>query len=121
MNGHHSGGPRAVPELVDPDPPVTDEERNRFGRLLDAAAEQGLLSPADYQARLVQIAAAPSTAELQRIVTDIPAFGGHAPAPVAPAGGPVDVDALLWAGRTEAVSRRRGATGGWPWCWWSPS
>ncbi len=109
-NGHEPVGPRPVPDLTAPEPPlpVTDEERNRFGSLLDAAAERGLLSPGDYQARLAQVADAGSVAELQRIVTELPAFGGTVP-PVASgtaARTPVDVDAVLWAGRTQAVARR---------------
>jgi len=106
MNGHLPGAPQPVPELghAPAASAVTDEERNAFGRLLDTAAEQGLLSPADYQERLGQVAEAGSVAELQRIVTEIPAFGGD-PAPSA-AGGHADVDALLWAERTQAVARR---------------
>ena len=108
MNGHHPGGPRPVPELdgAVATGTVTDEERNRFGRLLDTAAEQGLLSPADYQNRLAQVASAGSVADLQRIVTEIPAFGGPDPAPGSAGAGPADIDALLWAGRTQAVVRR---------------
>ncbi len=110
MNGHPSGGPQPVPELVGPVPPgvVSDDDRNRFGRLLDTAAEQGLLSPLDYQNRLAQVASAGSVAELQRIVTEIPAFGGPDPVADPPVAGPVDIDALLWAGRTQAIGRERG-------------
>jgi hypothetical protein len=59
--------------------PVSDEDRNRFGMLLDKAAERGLLSAADYEVRLRDLAVATSTEEMVAIVTDLPAF---APAPV---------------------------------------
>ncbi len=107
-NGHESAVPLPIPELDigGPVPSVTDEDRNRFGALLDAAAERGLLSPADYQARLVEVAEAGTTAELQRIVTELPAFGGGPTADPSAAAAPVDVDAALWAGRTQPVARR---------------
>ena len=54
---------------------MTDDERNRYGSLLDPAAERGLLSPTEYQARLAEVAEATSVDELQRIVTELPAFG----------------------------------------------
>ena len=123
-NGHDAVSPRPVPEAgfgAGP-PAVTDDERNRYGALLDAAAERGLLSPTEYQARLGEVAEAPSVAELQRIVTELPAFG----IPTAAAAGrrspewrlgrcdrfdgrrpsAPDLDAILWAGRTQAVARR---------------
>jgi hypothetical protein len=58
---------------------VSDEDRNRFGVLLDHAAERGLLSSAEYQVRLSDLADATSVDEMQRIVTDLPAFGTSAP------------------------------------------
>jgi hypothetical protein len=122
-NGHEMATPRPVPEvgLVVEPPAVSDADRNRFGALLDAAAERGLLSPTEYQARLGEVADATSLAELQRIVTELPAFGapstvGNAGdgAPAVGAGGDAstgvpaapDLDAILWAGRTRAVARR---------------
>ena len=81
MNGHPSGGPAAGSGAsVDPGPagdrrgtqPVRAPARRR-GRAGTA------VTAADYQARLVEFAAAPSVAELQRIVTEIPAFGGRRP------------------------------------------
>ena len=124
------GGPApvGVPTLV------TDEDRNRYGVLLDHAAERGLLSPAEYQTRLAEVAEASSVDELQRIVTELPAFGATPvirpavgrPTPVPGAGdpgpavmqpvstqpGPVlevppELDATLWAARTAPVARRR--------------
>ena len=116
------GSPVPVPsvEPVGALPGVTDEDRNRYGVLLDHAAERGLLSPAEYQARLVELADATSVDQLQRIVTELPAFGSAGPAPAvtvtAPrpvGGGPSprgrvsgDVDAALWASRTPSVARR---------------
>jgi len=123
-NGHEATSPRPVPEaeFVVESPAVTDDERNRYGALLDAAAERGLLSPTEYQARLGEVAEASSVAELQRIVIELPAFdtpstskaGGAAGAAgasgaTAPTGGvpsAPDLDALLRAGRTPAVARR---------------
>jgi hypothetical protein len=123
-NGHDAVSPRPVPEagFGGGPPAVTDDERNRYGALLDAAAERGLLSPTEYQARLGEVAEAPSVAELQRIVTELPAFGiptaaaagrgagvaSSGGATASTAGGPSapDLDAILWAGRTQAVARR---------------
>jgi hypothetical protein len=64
--------------------PVTDEERNRFGALLDKAAERGLLGPADYDVRLRELADAQTAEEMMAIVTDLPAF--RAAASAAPTG-----------------------------------
>jgi len=113
--------PSAVPGL----PPaasgggVTDGDRNRFGAFLDHAAERGLLSPAEYQVRLAELADATSIDQLQRIVTELPVFGGPgapsgpvaAPAVHSAAVGPAaadgsGLDAALWAGRTPAATRR---------------
>jgi hypothetical protein len=101
---------------------VSDDERNRFGVLLDHAAERGLVSPAEYQVRLTGLAEATSVDELQRIVTELPAF--EAP-PAMPVGGtgalpatgsglgavdgsmtPTELDSILWAGLTPAAPRR---------------
>ena len=60
---------------------VTDEVRNRYGELLDRAAERGLLSPFEYQERLGRVAEATSEDELRVLVTELPAFG--APVPMA--------------------------------------
>jgi hypothetical protein len=70
----------AVPEVavppLDPEPTevVTDEERTRYGLLLDRAAERGLLDPTEYQIRLRELAEATSTARMLEIVTELPAF-----------------------------------------------
>ncbi len=88
-NGTASAGapvppPAPVPELVarPTTEGVTDEDRNRYGSLLDRAAERGLLPPADYELRLRDLAAATDIDELQRIVTELPVFA--APAPTRP-------------------------------------
>ena len=135
MNGNETAGPQPVPDLAGDSAgsDVTDEVRNRFGVLLDHAAERGLLSPAEYQVRLVELADATSVDQLQRIVTELPAFGGSATPgtvggvpvpvpgePVGPAtvpGRPVgpspdpsaaapELDAALWASLTPATPRR---------------
>ncbi len=81
--------PRAVPELptdegfrdptvAPPGPPqaetVTDEDRSRFGVLLDHAAERGLLGPTDYEVRLRDLAEATSIEQMTAIVSELPAF-----------------------------------------------
>jgi len=67
---------------------VTDEDRNRYGALLDRAADRGLLSLADYQVRLGELAEATTMDQMHRIVTELPVFS----APPA---------------KTQASSRRR--------------
>ncbi len=64
--------PRPVPELAST--AVSDDDRNRYGVLLDHAAERGLLSPTEYRETTGQLAEAPSIEDLQRIVTELPAF-----------------------------------------------
>jgi hypothetical protein len=62
-------------EPVGPDPTaVSDEDRTRYGLLLDRAAERGLLSTGEYEVRLGELATATSVEELRRIVTDLPAL-----------------------------------------------
>ncbi len=53
---------------------VTDEDRNRYGALLDRAADRGLLSLADYQVRLGELAEATTMDQMHRIVTELPVF-----------------------------------------------
>ncbi len=80
-------GPAAAAEVPEtgapPDPEprevVTDEERTRYGLLLDRAAERGLLPPAEYEIRLRELAEATSTARMLEIVTELPAFTLPAP------------------------------------------
>jgi hypothetical protein len=81
--------PRPIPDLetgqgfgdltAPPGPPksgsVTDEDRNRFGVLLDHAVERGLLGPGEYQVRLRELAEATSIEEMTEIVSALPAFG----------------------------------------------
>jgi hypothetical protein len=59
---------------------VTDEDRNRFGMLLDRALERGLLSPVEYDVRLGRLADATTVEEMTDIVTDFPAFQAQAEA-----------------------------------------
>ena len=59
---------------VDDQTGVTDDDRNRYGLLLDRAAERGLLSAHDYQSRLGELAAATSIDQMTMIVSDLPAF-----------------------------------------------
>ena len=62
MNGNEMAAPRPVPDLTVGSVPgeVSDEERNRYGVLLDHAAERGLLTAAEYQVRLAELADATS-------------------------------------------------------------
>jgi hypothetical protein len=53
---------------------ITDEERNRYGLLLDRAAERGLLEPSEYEVRLRELAQATSTEQMMQIVTELPVF-----------------------------------------------
>jgi hypothetical protein len=53
---------------------VTDEDRTRYGVLLDRAAERGLLAPYDYEMRLRDLASATTIEQMNRIVTELPAF-----------------------------------------------
>ncbi len=115
----HGGSPTAttVPGVSSG---VSDEDRNRYGVLLDHAAERGLLSPAEYQVRLGELAEAASVDELQRIVTELPSFGAPGAAAEAPhrvqrstgtsatraAPDPVALDAALWSNLTPATARR---------------
>ena len=68
--------PEAAVTPLDPEPTevVTDEERTRYGLLLDRAAERGLLDPTEYEVRLRELAEATSTARMLEIVTELPAF-----------------------------------------------
>lgn len=132
MNGNDMPAPQQIPDLTSAtgEPGVTDEDRNRYGVLLDHAAERGLLSPGDYRLRLAQLAEATSMEELQRIVTELPAFAGgtspgavasttsgplvvpgglpgRSPGPPAVPGTPTpELDAALWASLTPASSRK---------------
>ncbi len=71
----------ALPHLASPTPQeiVTDEERTRYGLLLDSAAERGLLDPADYEIRLRELAGATTTAQMVELVAELPAFAPAAP------------------------------------------
>ena len=58
----------------DPGHGVTDEDRNRYGVLLDRALDRGLLTPSDYQVRLTELAEATTIEQMHRIVTELPVF-----------------------------------------------
>jgi hypothetical protein len=62
-------GPVPVPDLA-----VSDDDRTRYGLLLDHAAERGLVSPLEYEVRLGELAAATSIDQMKQIVTELPAF-----------------------------------------------
>ncbi|MGD0392422.1 MAG: DUF1707 domain-containing protein [Acidimicrobiales bacterium] len=68
---------------------VTDDDRNRFGMLLDHAAERGLLSVPEYELRLGELAVATSLDRMREIVTDLPVFTplGASTAPRSPRSG----------------------------------
>ncbi len=101
------GGPSPVPEAlpngqVGPAPgpgAISDDERVRYLTLLDKALDRQLLDPYDYQLRVQELSAATSLDEMQRIVTELPAFI-H---PNARAGSPV--------GGRGAGARSRSLTG----------
>jgi len=94
----------AVPARVDTGSLVTDEDRNRFGALLDRAAERGLLTPQEYESRLGELAEAESVEAMRTIVTELPIMTAPASAfrptrsrplgspsvPNAPSSGPPD-------------------------------
>ena len=89
-----AAGPRPVPELPGPvtgapvtGAPVTDDDRQRFGVLLDRALERGLLDPVEYQHRLGAIAAATTLEELRDLVTELPVLRTGAGVPVSGVGG----------------------------------
>jgi hypothetical protein len=91
-DGEHPG-PTAP---VDEESPVTDDDRNRYGLLLDRAAERGLLGPYDYEVRLRDLAAASTIEQMNGIVSELPAFAAVPPT----------------TGSTRARASRTPATGG---------
>jgi hypothetical protein len=77
--------PLPVPDLAAFDSPVdsevvSDEDRNRYGLLLDSAAQRGLLSPFDYEIRLRDLASATTIDQMNDIVTELPVFTATASA-----------------------------------------
>jgi hypothetical protein len=75
--GAPPAGPAVAPEDAGPTaplPPVTDEDRQVYGRLLDSAHERGLLGPYDYEVRLRELSDATSIEEMKAIVTEMPIF-----------------------------------------------
>ena len=67
------------PQPTDHQPPVTDDDRQLYGRLLDSAMERGLLGAYDYETRLSDLAEAPTIDEMKKIVTELPIFSTSAP------------------------------------------
>lgn len=53
-------------------PVVDDEERARYGMLLDRAAERGLLTPQEYGFRLGELASATTVDRMRQLVTELP-------------------------------------------------
>jgi DUF1707 SHOCT-like domain len=84
---------------------ITDEERTRYGLLLDSAAERGLLDPADYEIRLRELAEATTTAQMVEIVTELPAFTPRAPGPT-PARSRRSIQSANRAGSAAGQRRR---------------
>jgi hypothetical protein len=77
VNGAANGGlpPDAPSSTVAANPPVvSDDDRTRYGLLLDRAAERGLLSAYDYQVKLGELAEATSIDQMTMIVSDLPAL-----------------------------------------------
>ena len=88
---------------------VTDEERTRYGLLLDRAAERGLLDSSEYDVRLRQLAAATTTEQMVAIVSELPAF-----APQAGQAAPHQSrSAIQTASRTAAAGGQRRRTVVW--------
>jgi hypothetical protein len=67
-------GPPAAAAVAPAADGVTDEDRTRFGLLLDRAAERGLLSTSEYQLRLGDLAEATTIDQMRQIVTELPVF-----------------------------------------------
>ena len=106
---------------------ISDDERNRYGLLLDRAAERGLLTPREYEVRLADLAAATSVDQMREIVTVLPGREAPRRSP--------RVARTRTGPRRPRVARRRpitsaaGPVSGWcwpSWCWpwwwrWSSS
>lgn len=75
--------PAPSPGVPRPDTaPVTDEDRQAYGRLLDRAFERGLIGSYDYEVRLRELSEATSIDAMKTIVTELPVFA--VPSPAAP-------------------------------------
>lgn len=93
--GAATGPPPPAPPAPPAPPtagPVTDEDRQAYGRLLDSAFERGLLGSYDYEVRLRELSEATSVEEMKKIVTELPVFTlpatGAKPKRPSPAGTP---------------------------------
>ena len=85
---------------------VSDDERNRYGLLLDRAAERGLLDPTEYEFRLRELAEATSVARMMEIVTELPVFATPPPT----TGRSARLVRSTGRATAEAVGQRRRAT-----------
>ena len=116
MTTEEGGEPQPIPDGVPTEWTVSDDERNRYGVMVDHAAERGLLTPAEYMARLAEVAEATSIEELQRIVTELPLFDEPAALARATANrrvqDPADLDAVLSSGLSQP-KRRKFRTNPW--------
>ena len=77
VSGPATPPPPAAPPTQAASPtgaPVTDEDRQTYGRLLDSAFERGLLGSYDYEVRLRELSEAASIEEMKKIVTELPVF-----------------------------------------------
>jgi Domain of unknown function (DUF1707) len=105
-----SSGPTAPPGAPrvgsPPSGPVTDEDRNRFGLLLDRAAERGLLDHREYEVRLGELAAASSVEEMRDIVTELPILTTPPPSATSPRGRGVGRSPLAGTRATSGGGRR---------------
>ena len=90
---------------------VTDDDRHRYGVLLDRAMERGLLGQADYEVRLGELARATSIDEMTAIVTELPAFTAAPATPTKKRKGaaPAPTAAMLISGTYDAGAERRTA------------
>lgn len=71
--GHRVEGGVVDSDAVNGDA-VSDDDRTRYGLLLDRAAERGLLSSYDYQVKLGELAEATTIDQMKAIVTHVPAL-----------------------------------------------
>jgi hypothetical protein len=102
----NGGGGPGVERLEEPD----DDDRQRYGRLLDSARMRGLIDDEEYSRRLTELGEASTEAEMREMVARLPAMRAGAGADAtAPASGldPVDLARLMKrSGRDQGQNRR---------------